>query len=91
MKKMNFGAIIVKDVEGKEQRVDVRKDMGNAMYMRGKDIVECELGRTIWHSDGDVELNDTQVAAVRRFTAAYPYVLRNAIDALLTGEGHVDE
>ena len=80
MKKVNFGAIPVKDIEGNVIPVDVRKPLGNALYMQGQDIVECETGSKIYHSDGEIELDEKQVEAVRKFIGGYPFVTRNAIE-----------
>lgn len=82
--KCDFRRIAVENIEGKVEDIDLSKQIGNALYMQGKDIVECELGRDIWHK-GEVELTDEQAAAVKRFAAGYPYVLRSAVERAVEG------
>ena len=88
MKKIDFGKIMIKDIDGNEVAVDVRKGMngnglGNVMYMNGQDIIECETGAKIYHSEGEIELTDEEVKAVRKFISGYPYITRHAIEVLL--------
>lgn len=82
MMKVDFRQIPVKDIEGNVQQVDMSKALGNQLYMQGKDIVECELGRDIWHN-GEVELNDQQAAIVKAAVANYAYIVREGIESLL--------
>jgi len=77
--KADFGKIEVKDIEGNAQYIDVRKAIGNQLYMQGADYVECHLGERIWNSEGLLELDDKEVAAVVKFTEGYPYLSRTAI------------
>lgn len=83
MKKINFKEIKVKNIEDEEQLIDVRKDLGNAMYMQGQNIIECELGKEIWHSEGEIELTDEQVKALQPYINQYPYVFRQVIEEIL--------
>jgi hypothetical protein len=82
--KCDFRRIAVENIEGTTEFIDLSKPLGNALYMQGKDIVECELGRDIWHK-GEVELTDEQAAAVKRFAAGYSYVVRTAIEKAVEG------
>ena len=82
MKKVDFRQIGVKNIEGKIETADVSKQLGNLMYMQGKNIEECELGRDIYHK-GQVELNQKQEDMVRRFIQPWSYVLRSAIEETL--------
>ena len=83
MKKVDFRQIPVKDIEGNIQQLDLSKGLGNQLYMQGKNIVECELGRDIWHN-GEVELNDQQVAIVKAAIAGYAFIVREGIESVLT-------
>lgn len=83
MKKINFKAIEVEDIEGQVQKVDIAKALGNQLYMQGQNVEECELGRLIYFSETAMELNDEQMQIVKRFTRSYPYISRHAIDLLL--------
>lgn len=85
MKKVNFGKIAVKDIEGRDVTADVRQQLGNQLYMQGHNIEECELGKKIYFAqdaDGqatEVELDDKEMAIVRQAVQGYGYVLREAI------------
>lgn len=79
MKKINFKAVVLEDIEGHKQPVDIAKALGNQLYMQGLNVEECDLGRSIYYSEGEMELTDTQVAAVLRIVSTYPYVSRKAI------------
>lgn len=80
--KVNFTNIILKDIEGNDQKVDIAKTLGNQLYMQGQNIEECELGRRIYF-EGEVEMSDKDVETVTRAVSNYAYVLRTAItDAL---------
>lgn len=85
MMKVDFRQVPVKDIEGNVQQVDMSKALGNQLYMQGKNIVECELGRDIWHK-GEVELNDQQVAIVKSAVAGYAYIAREGIESMLTSK-----
>lgn len=84
-KKVDFRKIGVKNIDGNVDTVDVSKQIGNLMYMQGKDIEECELGKAIYH-DGEVELNQKQEDVVRRFIQPWAFVIRSAIEETLNKE-----
>lgn len=84
MKLINFKAIEVEDIEGNKQRVDIAKALGNQLYMQGMNVEECDLGRAIYYSEGEMELNDEQAKSVLRITASYPYLSRHAIEKRLS-------
>ena len=83
MKKIDFTALEVEDIEGQKQRVDIANALGNQLYMQGANVDESELGRDIYRSKGEMELTDEQAQIVLRFTKGYPYVSRHAIELLL--------
>lgn len=85
MMKVDFRQVPVKDIEGNVQQVDMSKALGNQLYMQGKDIVECELGRDIWHK-GEVDLNDQQVAIVKSAVAGFAYIAREGIESMLASK-----
>lgn len=78
---VDFRAISVKDIEGRLQPVDVSKPLGNLLYMQGRDIVECELGRTIYYADAPTALDRRQLDAVIQASKQFPFVTRLAIAA----------
>ena len=83
-KKVNFKEIVIADIEGKEQKIDISKLLGNQLYMEGQDIEACELGKRIYFADGDVELTDKEIAIVKQFTNRYSYLVRTALEKALT-------
>ena len=82
MKKIDFRKIQVENIEGIKNEADVSKQLGNQLYMQGRNIEECELGRDIYHK-GEVELSDKQVEMVKQFIMPWSYVLRSAIEETL--------
>lgn len=84
MKKVNFKELVIADIEGKEQKIDISKLLGNQLYMEGQDIEACELGKRIYFADGDVELSDKETAIVKQFTNRYSYLVRTALEKVLT-------
>lgn len=80
MAKVNFKDIKIKDINGKEVVADFQQQIGNQLYMQGHDIEECELGKKIYFAEGDVELSEKEADMVRRITAGYSYVARQAIE-----------
>lgn len=83
--RVDFRTIGVKNIEGNIETADVSKQLGNVMYMQGQNIVECELGRDIYHN-GVVELNSKHVEMVRKFIQPWSYVLRQAIEETLNDD-----
>ena len=82
MKKIDIRKIQVENIEGVKNEADVSKQLGNQLYMQGRNIEECELGRDIYHK-GEVELSDKQVEMVKQFIMPWSYVLRSAIEETL--------
>ena len=64
--KINFRNIKALDVEGKEQMLDISKDLGNTIYGETMDIGEVELARRIY-LEGELELSEGEVEITRRF------------------------
>ena len=85
MKEVNFAKIMVPDINGTEQAVDFRKDLGNLLYMQGNSIEECELGSAIYHQPDNepLQLSDVQRIMLRQFVIRLPYVSRKAIQKAL--------
>ena len=80
MTKVNFSKIIIKDIEGRDVQADFQKQLGNQLYMQGRDIEECELGKRIYFAQGDVELTDKECAIVKQAVQGYSYIARTAIE-----------
>lgn len=84
--KVNFAKIIIKDIEGRDMQADFQKQLGNQLYMQGRDIEECELGKRIYFANGDVELTEKECAIVRNAVQGYSYIARSAIESQLKKE-----
>lgn len=83
--KVNFSKIIIKDIEGRDVQADFQRQLGNQLYMQGRDIEECELGKRIYFAQGDVELTDKETAIVMQAVQGYSYVARIAIENAMKG------
>lgn len=85
MKKVNFKTITIKDINGNDIVADFQKQLGNQLYMQGQNIEECELGKKIYFTPDDeaTELDDKEVAIVRKAVQGYSYVARTAIEQAL--------
>ena len=82
-KKVNFAEIIIRDINGQEQKADVRVLLGNMLYMQGQNIEECELGQAIFHSGNEgpeaLDLDDKQQKIITDFAERLPYVMRTGL------------
>jgi ribosomal protein S25 len=85
MKKVNFKEIIIKDINDNNIVTDFQKQLGNQLYMQGQNIEECELGKKIYFTPDDeaTELDDKEVAIVRKAVQGYSYVARTSIEQAL--------
>lgn len=86
MKKVDFRALAIQDIEGQQQKADITNTLGNMLYMQGQNIEECELGRAIYKAgkvdrdkDSWVELTDEQVKIIRNYAHNFNYIIRQAI------------
>lgn len=86
MTKVNFSRISIKDIEGNVQKANFRKELGNQLYMQGRNIEDCELGKKIYFTaeDKETELNEKEVGIVRQAIAGYSFVARMAIEEALS-------
>ena len=84
-KKVDFRTIGIKNIEGQIETADVSKQLGNQLYMQGRNIEECELGSDIYHK-GQVELTNEQEEMVRQIIRPWSYVLRTAIEETLNDD-----
>lgn len=80
MTKADFSKIAIRGIEGQTIEADFQKQLGNQLYMQGRDIEECELGKKIYFAKGEVELSDKERDIVKQATQGYSYVARTAIE-----------
>lgn len=85
MAKVNFSRISMKDIEGNVLTANFRQQLGNQLYMQGRNIEECELGKKIYFTpeDKETELNEKEVGMIKQAIAGYSFVARTAIDEAL--------
>lgn len=62
--KIDFRKIEVKDIEGKENSLDISKMLGNAIYQKTSDLGELELAQNIY-KNGEVELSPEQAEQIK--------------------------
>ena len=83
MRKIDLTKVTVTDVEGNNVVINLAQHLGNAMYMQGHSLTECEFGRELYHSQGEMEVTDEQAETIRKFALPLPYVTRTAVMKLL--------
>ena len=81
MKKIDFNAIEVENIDGSKGKINIRKDFANALYSNGKTLDVVELARKIWHSENETELTDEEVKIVEENVKKfYPsYIIQTSI------------
>ena len=83
MKKVNLREVQLEDIHGNPMPGDFHEVLGNQLYMQGRDIRECELGRKIYFAEGEIELTDDEAKIVRESVKGWSYVARTAIEKML--------
>ena len=83
MKKVNLREVQLEDIHGNPMPGDFHEVLGNQLYMQGRDIKECELGRKIYFAEGEIELTDDEAKSVREAVKGWSYVARTAIEKML--------
>lgn len=78
--KVNFAEIVLKDIEGNEVKADFQKQLGNQLYMQGRNIEECELGKKIYFAEGSIEISEKESDIVKNAVRGYSYIARTAIE-----------
>lgn len=82
MKKVDFSKIEIVLIDGTKMKTDFQhgeNGIGNQLYMTGRDIEACELGKKIYFSEGEVELSDKEVQIVMQTIQGWSYTFRTAI------------
>jgi hypothetical protein len=80
---VNFREIIIEDIRGEKVKADLQEVLGNQLYMQGRDIRECELGRKIYFAEGEIELTDDEAKTVKEAVKGWSYIARTAIEKML--------
>ena len=83
MKKVDFKKVMMEDIHGNPMPGDFHEILGNQLYMQGRDIRECELGRKIYFAEGEIELTDDEAKTVKEAVKGWSYIARTAIEKML--------
>jgi len=83
MKKVNLREVQLEDIQGKPMPGDFHEVLGNQLYMQGRDIRECELGRKIYFAEGEIELTDDEAKTIKEAVKGWSYIARTAIEKML--------
>jgi hypothetical protein len=83
MKKVNLREVQLEDIHGNPMPGDFHEVLGNQLYMQGRDIRECELGRKIYFAEGEIELTDDEAKTVKEAVKGWSYIARTAIEKML--------
>ena len=81
--KVNFAEIVLKDIEGNEVKANFQKQIGNQLYMQGRNIEECELGKKIYFAEGSIEISEKESEIVKNAVQVYSYIARTAIEGAM--------
>ena len=89
MKKVDFSKIEMVLIDGTKVKTDFQhgeNGIGNQLYMTGRDIEACELGKKIYFAEGEIELDDKEAGMVVQFAMThYSYIIRTALADILKG------
>lgn len=77
---VNFTKIHLKDINGEVQEVNFAEQLGNQLYMTGRNIEECELGKRIYFAKGEMELSEKEIQIVTMAVAGWSYIARSSIE-----------
>ncbi|MBQ9231582.1 MAG: hypothetical protein IJ190_10475 [Prevotella sp.] len=65
MQRIDFSKITVLDIEGKEVKRDISRDLGNILYYSARDIAVSELGKRIYH-DKEIDVDGKTAKILRK-------------------------
>lgn len=80
MKKVDFHKISIETITGEPATVDVHQVLGDFIFNQAEHVDEHDLGRDIYHSEGEMELTDEQCEIVRKAASKMKYILRTALE-----------
>ena len=82
--KVNFAQIEIEGLEGKE-KLDVRKALGNYLYYQSRDLAGSQLGKDIYLSKADIELDDEKIKLVQEAVEKMyqSYIIKVALEKAL--------
>ena len=80
MKKINLRELPITNIEGKEEKMDISKEVGNLLFQNARTVVMHESAIALYNTG---ECNDSE--EVREFIRDlnYPYFIKQAIEKIL--------
>lgn len=77
----DFSKVIIPALDGEDEVLDVRKQLGNALYYRSQDLKGSELGKRIYFSEGEIKIDDAEKELVKGMCEQVfgSYVVRQAV------------
>lgn len=84
--KVDFGKVMIQHTfEGEPQAVDLRKALGNKIHQTTGDIGFDDLARTIYFSEGEVEVAEEYIEPLKQIVKGnYLASVQRALNELLT-------
>lgn len=80
MKKINLKELPIKNIEGKEEKMDISKEVGNLMFLNAKTVVMHEAAIALYNTG---ECNDSEEVREYIRELGYPYFIKSAIEQIL--------
>ena len=80
MKKINLKELSIKNIEGKEEKIDISKEVGNLMFQNAKTVVMHEAAIAIYNT-GECDKSEEVCEFIREL--GYPYFIKSAIEQIL--------
>ena len=83
MKKVNFHAMPVADIDDNVTPHDLHILIGKTLFQLAEDPDEQDLSKKIYHSEDEVELSEKEEKIIMKYHRCFKYVFQLAIiDAL---------
>lgn len=89
MVKVDFSKIELEMIDGNKKTVDFQhgeNGLANQIYMGAREIKWRDLGRRLYYAEGEIELNDEEVAYIKQRVQDWVLVAREAVMAAIGRE-----
>lgn len=80
MKKINLKELPVKNIEGKEETIDISKEVGNLLFQNAKTVVMHEAAIALYNT-GECDKSEEVCEFIGGLN--YPYFIKSAIEQIL--------
>lgn len=80
MKKINLKELPIKNIEGKEEKIDISKEVGNLMFQNAKTVVMHEAAIALYNTG---ECDKSEEICEYIGSLSYPYYIKSAIEQIL--------